>query len=445
MLLLPLVVSGLAALLLRSPIYLAFGLLGPAMSTAQFTTDRRRHRDQTVADAATYADALKRTAGRVVWLTEAERTARRAGCPDPAELAAACSARSPAVWRRSPEDRDWLELSLGLGRVPARLTVRAHDGVEHHPPLDRTPVTVRLSDAGVLGITGGPRASDVARCLLTQVLAWHGPRHVRLWVLAEGPAELGRWAWLAWAPHVRIAEGPRWAQAGALGGEPNAALTVAELTAVLERRLADAAHLGGLSPATVRAAGGRGSEVFDVTHVVLLAGVRALRDQPGVARLLTLGPTVGFVFLAVAARADGLPSECTAVLTVGRTLARLADRSGLITVAADACSLHRAELIARGVAPLRDATPGGTRRSPRLSACQPSKPTPSTPTRSSPDGPSDLPTPPSPSASGEAGSLSSTSAGTAPMPSSAGRQALASPSSCEPSSPASRCATAPTA
>ncbi|MCA0437033.1 MAG: FHA domain-containing protein [Actinobacteria bacterium] len=369
-LVLPLVVAAVAAVVLKTPVYLAFGLLGPAMSVAQFRADRRRHAERTVADGQRHAETLARLRDDLARRLERERAERRADCPDLDVLTQACLHRTPALWARRPGDADWLELSLGWGSVRARAGVRGPDGVVAHPELAELPVPVSLPRWGVVGLAPdaldphephepGPAHADrtaasaaLARAVLAQALAWHSPADLRIWVLAADPAGLAEWSWLCAAPHTRDPESPYPARCGVPG--ESLARVVAELTGILDEHDPAGADR---SPA-----GLGGPDPTPPGHLLLLAGGRSLAQQPGLARLLRDGPARGLVALCLADSPDELPGECRAVATVAGSGAgvtvRLVTPQDLVVARPDGLRPTLAHRLGRALAPLRDVTPG---------------------------------------------------------------------------------------
>lgn len=370
-LLLPLAVAVLAATLLRSPAYLAFGLLGPAMSLAQYAAERRRYQERSQADADRHAAGLEQLQERLEWLLERERRERRRTCPDLATLAAACAARSGELWARRPGDDDWLELSLGRGTVPGRLALRAGDGELVHPRLEGVPLTVALPRSGVLGVAPlpaarsleplGPQAPNqapnqvpdqasavgVARALVAQAVAWHGPRDLHVWLLVDTPEALVEWDWICATPHGRDPDSG-WLARCAAPGE-SMARVVAELAAILDDRAAARVD---------------SSAHPEPSHLLIWVGATQLREQPNVARLLRDGPAHGLYSICLADAPERLPVECLAVATVsgagsgGRgAQLRLTSAPTNASGRPDALPADVARRIAADLAPLRDVTP----------------------------------------------------------------------------------------
>ena len=98
--------------------------------------------------------------------------------------------------------------------------------------------------------------------------------------------------------------------------------------------------------------------------MVVLDGASALRGLPDLAEVLEHGPSVGICVLAVNGDRAGLPSEAGAVVdltTPDRTALHLPGGAATDLVV-DRVGPWWADRLSRGLAPLRDATPGGRDR-----------------------------------------------------------------------------------
>jgi S-DNA-T family DNA segregation ATPase FtsK/SpoIIIE len=358
--LLPLV-GGLALVAItRSPAYLLFVLLSPLMALGTFVSDRTGGKRSARAMRAAYDEECGRVDAAVARAVADEATERHEAHPGPATLLLTATGPRPRLWERRRDDDDVLELRLGLGAVPSQVQVRGPAGpggadVVERPVMTCVPVTVSLAEAGVLGLAG-PRARvlPLARSLVAQLAGWHSPRHLSLVVLAPDSAR--DWEWVRWLPHLRP-------------GDPDAPLLVAATAGALRARVDE---LVALLDARAEAVSGFGRTWTGATTVAVLDGAAGLRRQPGVARLLEDGPSVGLRVLCVERELVSLPVECraTAEVTgaVGTRLRVVApDATAYDDVVADGVSDRWTHRFARALAPLRDATPdeqdaGRTRR-----------------------------------------------------------------------------------
>ena len=345
----PLLLGALLAVVSGSATYLLFALMSPLMLVGSHVADRLSGRRDRRAAATRYATALAAVRASAAAALSTEFRVRHERSPDAATLLAVVSAPGPRLWERTTADRDFLELRLGLGDLPSRLELRSSatvglpDSVER-PQVKEVPVTVSLRVAGVVGVCGDPfGALRLGRFLVAQVAGWHSPAVIRVAALVD---DLDEWSWIRWLPHARLAAGFV-AVAPAKDAQRSRRL-IDWLVEELGERQADAA--------TGRSRGHR-----DVV-VTVLAGAEALRRRPGVARLLTEGPSAGLFFICLERSRQQLPHECRATVDVNGdvgTALRLVLANGWSAdgVVLDGVSRRWAERFARALAPLRDATP----------------------------------------------------------------------------------------
>ncbi len=360
--------------------YLLFMLLSPLMYGANAVSDRlsggRDHR----RSRAAYEEAVAAAREEVSAAVDAEVRRRRDDAPDPAALGLTAAGPGARLWERRPHDDDALLLRMGSADLPAALTVRGpdpdtagrparrrwrravaappRDPGDRHPALPAVPVTVPLASVGVLGVAGAGR-HGLARWLAGQLAALHPPRDLRIVLLAQAPDGPRDWSWLRWLPHTSPTRDHHAAALVGVGAAQVAA-RVAELTAVLDRRLAAGAapEPGGFGSAG--ASGPAGHRGDGPAYVLLLDDADALRASAGVVRLLTDGPRVGIHAICLAEDALELPAECGATVTLVADATAMVVRAGAAPVAAvvaDLVSPRWAERLARCLTPVRDTTP----------------------------------------------------------------------------------------
>ncbi|MER7465537.1 FHA domain-containing protein [Streptomyces sp. NPDC097981] len=284
---------------------------------------------------------------------------------DPAALLLAALGPTRRLWSRT---RGRLDVGLGAG---SRVAFQA---------------------VGALGIAG-PRArlTGVARSVVAQLAALHGPGELEIVLLAadraRGIAERrADWGWLGWLPHVRPAHGQDCRLLLAYDREQAAART-GELT----RRLDDGPLGTNWAAADARSVR-EAAAAHQGPHTLLVVdgdpGTGALRDITG--RLASHGPAAGIHVLVLAETPAATPAsplsetyeaacassaafrDCGAVAllsgdvaTTVRTFTVTGGRPSPpgTTATADAVSAAWAERFARALAPLRaEPSPAGARR-----------------------------------------------------------------------------------
>jgi S-DNA-T family DNA segregation ATPase FtsK/SpoIIIE len=352
----PLLLGLLMWRVLGNATFLLFTLLSPLMVIGNVVTERRAGRRQTRRQRALWQsqrDVAERTLNDAV---RADERARRAEAPDACNLLLTAIGPRPRLWERRRTDDDRLDLRLGLADQTACLDAEG-DLAEDMTVARSVPVVVRLRTAGVLGVAG-PRdpIQGVGRWLVAQAAVLHSPRDLQIVVIAE-PAAAIAWEWVVRLPHCRP-EGHQDCTATLGLGAAQAAGRVAELAAVVERRLSERAT------ASV-------AHTDDRPVLLVIDGACGLRSTPGLSALLTAGPAVDVFTIALERDARLLPEECraTALVTdeVGTRLdVRVEGQLDVLGVALDGVSPSYADAVARALAPLQDDSRdrGGTQALP---------------------------------------------------------------------------------
>jgi S-DNA-T family DNA segregation ATPase FtsK/SpoIIIE len=202
---------GLAMVLLfHSLAWGALALLGPVTLLGGSWEQRRRGRRHDRRERRRFDVRVADLAAALAGASDVEVTRLRRLLPDPAEACRRIEAPSRQLWERRPSHPDWLVLRAGTGTVAWSPPVAGeHDGwapevsatVSDAARLHGAPVAVDLSHGGVAGVAG-PRdaALAVARSLVIQAAATHGPADLRIAVVADDD-RTGAWTWASWLPH----------------------------------------------------------------------------------------------------------------------------------------------------------------------------------------------------------------------------------------------------
>ncbi|WP_281399638.1 FtsK/SpoIIIE domain-containing protein, partial [Streptomyces flaveus] len=341
----PLVMAVAAALVFGRWTMLLFGLLSPVVILGNYMMSKRNGRESHSEAVAAYEEKKERIEGDAEKALAAERTARRRGFPDPAEVVLTAVGPRHRLWERRTSDADFLELRIGTADLPSDVVLLDPTKDEHRRQDPWTaydvPVTVALREHDVLGIAGeGPAARSVARWAVAQAAVLHSPRDLQIHLLTTGGPGRDGWSWLRWLPHVRQKSGDTPASIGY--GTETCARRVAELTALIAERAGREDRRG--RPA--------GPDVL-----VVLDGARRLRSLPGVVQILRDGPSVGVRAVCLDSEERLLPEECHAVVVEEPGGTVRVGRSGRDTVGSvrpDAVSLDWCRSLARAMGPLRD-------------------------------------------------------------------------------------------
>ncbi|MCY3632701.1 MAG: FtsK/SpoIIIE domain-containing protein [bacterium] len=206
----PLLVGVLMAVL-YSPYMALFALLSPLMMGATWFDNRRRDRlDRRQSRRRTQASL----AGFQTAAEAAHAAATRYGREQSPHLAEAVRRiRQPSIrlWERRPAHDDFMSLVVAHGSRPfapelsgagTKTSQEVVAIVERLGSLTDVPVTVNLGPDTLLGLVG-PRSvtTAIARSLLIQTAAFHGPADLTVLVTAD-EVTAPVWAWTAWLPHT---------------------------------------------------------------------------------------------------------------------------------------------------------------------------------------------------------------------------------------------------
>ena len=366
MVLLPLVMGVGMAFLLRQVYLLAMAGLSPVMLISSTLSERRQGRRSTAARQAEYAEHKARIEADATDAVNAERTALREQCPDPASVLAIVVGPRRRLWERRRTDPDYLLLRVGIADLPSavRLTDPVQD--EHRRtvawPLSDAPVTIPLAERKVIGLAGpSDSGRALGRWLVAQAAALHSPNDLRIYILTDSTGKAS-WQWGRWLPHCRPGTGAGSAaaseadQANAgyaaqVGNDPETvASRIAELLSIIAQRQA----------ATRRheTAGGNGPSRFRTEIVVVLDGSRKLRSLPGVIQLLREGPDMGVYAICLDTDERLLPAECQAVAVLGPDGLRVQQMMAATVTGArpDHVMPGWCVRMARAIAPIRDVS-----------------------------------------------------------------------------------------
>jgi S-DNA-T family DNA segregation ATPase FtsK/SpoIIIE len=214
----PLLFAGVMFAVLKQAQFLLFAGLSPVMAIANAIDGKRKGRRSERGERERFARELVAFRATLVGLADDERRRREAASPDPAEVLRRVMLPSTTLWERRPAHRDFLLLRAGVGAVRWRPPVteaprsaatpdELAEALAAAATLEGSPVPVDLSAGGVVGIVGDRTAAlALARSLLCQAAALHGPADLPVMVLARPEAAV-EWDWAKWLPHTRDASG----------------------------------------------------------------------------------------------------------------------------------------------------------------------------------------------------------------------------------------------
>jgi DNA segregation ATPase FtsK/SpoIIIE, S-DNA-T family len=334
--LLPALASGALALWFRSVQFLAFVVLSPITMLGAGVGERfharRRRSHESTRFRQQHAHAMMTVAQRL----ERETALRRRRHPDAAAVVRTATLPDGRLWERGRTHPDRLSVRIGLCDIHSRTRIR--QGLEARPAavLIDVPACYDLT-SGPLGLAGPVDVvRALARWIVGQIAVLHSPLEVEL-VLLLSDQRSDRWRWARWLPHLAegVAHTPERRYA-----------VVARLAVLVDSRSARPAHPNGWpGPWTV----------------LVIDRWSDLADTPGLSRVLAAGGSVGVAVICIDDNEQRLPTWCTGVVRAsGETGTELVLRGRPDAhdhnVRGDRVSCEWAELVARALAPLRDAS-----------------------------------------------------------------------------------------
>jgi S-DNA-T family DNA segregation ATPase FtsK/SpoIIIE len=337
------------------PMMLAFALMSPLLLAGTTLSDRVGSRRTYAAEQAGYERHLASAHERVAAACAEEARSRRRALPDPAQTLTIATMPTARLWERRRADPDALTVSVGRCTTPAALRVirPPSDPAPEHPALEGVPCTLPLVAIGVLGVCGDRTAVlALLRVIVGQLATLHSPLDLDLVLVTGSRRADDSWSWLSRLPHVRHVDGrPGQLWVTDLDDDATARTAVTELAHRVRARRDTS------TSATAPWSGPR--------TVVVLDGASALRGLPDLAEVLEHGPSVGICVVAVNGDRAGLPSEAGAVvdLTAPHRASLQLPGGAATDLVVDRVGPWWADRLSRGLAPLRDATPGERNRS----------------------------------------------------------------------------------
>ncbi len=338
------------------PQFLLIALLAPLALGAVTLVERRRGRRSNRAARAEHRQVLRERLDEVDRAKDEERIERHRALPPLHRLVDAARTRSPALWARDRDAPDLLLLRAGTAPAPSLVRMEVERGGDDEvrreaeaevaaalATVDDVPVPIDLEAAGTVGLHGdGDLVDGVARALLAQVVARHGPEDVVVAALLA-PSALPGHEWLRWLPHVRSSASP---------------LSVSHLAAWPE-------DVDALLGALLDVAGDRrpqpGRPSTAHPRVVVVVHEDAAVDRTALGRLLDAGPAAGIRVLWLGRDEALLPRQCRLVVRVAAgsgasVLAATDPGTSPVTFTAETADVATVDALARHLAPLRDVT-----------------------------------------------------------------------------------------
>ncbi|GAA2044924.1 FtsK/SpoIIIE domain-containing protein [Agromyces tropicus] len=313
-----------------------------------------------------------------------ERERRHDETPPVATVYEQAMRLGPMLWTRRPEHWNFLAARLGVGRARSRDSIRESEGAlpgiptyarqverlrERYRELDDVPVMELLPSSGALGVAGPVHlAADALRGLAVQLFGLHAPNDVVAAAIVD-PAWSRELDWLKWLPHASSERNPVAGAPLADSASAGAALLNGLEELILQRLATAPVRRGPLADedgamsrgSRIGSPGGVREEPRPDSAMVLVVSADAPVDRPRLVQLIERGAEVGIHAVFVGPTVASLPAACRTFVDVSDGLehARVGVvRSGIEyrDVAVEGVSLRYAEVFARRLAPVVDAS-----------------------------------------------------------------------------------------
>lgn len=308
----PLVMGLVLYLMTKQIVTLVFVAMMPVMSIGGTVFSKKEAKKRYENQCARWSEELERINAQAVEELDRERIARFDITPSGDQARQWIEVRSSDLWRRTPDDKSFMSLRVGLGVVEAagqieferRFSVEeinqslidsAKELVERYKTFPSAPIALDWISRPVLGLWGGSAfTGPVATAWLVQTLALHSPQELILCAAVgkEGP----NMEFLKWAPHANSTsspiEGPHFAD------NPLQARSLCEIVAGLCESRGES----------------RFGENKNTPHVLMVITEEAGIDLPTVSRLLDRVKDRGVSVLFMSRQLTTLPHQCDSVL-----------------------------------------------------------------------------------------------------------------------------------
>lgn len=368
----------------QRPASLLIVVLTPIMLLANYMGQRMGSGRKLQREVETFEVRLEELEEQLERERHVERERRHDETPPVATVYEQAMRLGPMLWTRRPEHWNFLALRLGVGRARSRNSIRdsegASDGIpkyarqvdvlrERYRDIDDVPVMELLPSSGALGIAGpANHAADALRGLAVQLFGLHAPNDVVAAAIVD-PAWSRELDWLKWLPHTSGERNPVAGAALADSASAGAALLNSLEELILQRLSAAPVRRGPLADedgsmargSRIGTPGGVREEARPDSALILIVSAEAPVDRPRLVQLIERGAEVGIHAVFVAPTVESLPAACRTFVDVANGLDRArvgVVRSGVdyADVAVEGVSLRYAEVFARRLAPVVDAS-----------------------------------------------------------------------------------------
>lgn len=362
----PLVMGATMFAFTRNAMSLIFIGMSPLLMIATYVGNAVDAKRKRVQERENFDESMAQVEADIAAARDLEAQQLRRLYPSVSECIEAALARDARLWCRRPEHPEFLQVRLGTGAVPARMTVkepqragvaeltkRQRELVAETRSLRDVPIVADLRSVGGVGLAGAEHViSGVARGVVSQAAVMHSPAELVVACLTSH-AMKPHWAWLDWLPHSSTPHSPVSGALLAADSGPTRALLDQLDELIVARSEGGSAVARGPLEGEERMGPPPTPSVLVVVHDAAVPTER-------IASIAERGPDVGVHVLWVAGSRAGLPAACRTYLNIrsdGEARVGMV-RSELLfrQVSTESMDLETALLTARGLAPVVDAS-----------------------------------------------------------------------------------------
>ncbi|GAB2525218.1 FtsK/SpoIIIE domain-containing protein [Paramicrobacterium agarici] len=222
MMIAPVLMGGFMYAMTRNPLSLGFIAMAPMMMIGNFLMQSSRTSKKQKKEIFNFELQLEALEDHFIAEEPEERQTRLRESPSVAEIFDEAQQLGPMLWTRRPEHWNFLDVRLGIGEMPRRLTIGELEkvgGIEdyrvrldalnaRYEKIAHVPVVENPHVAGALGVCGETGAvCDTVRALGVQFAGLHSPSEVTFAALTS-TGIASEFEWLKWMPHTTSPHNP---------------------------------------------------------------------------------------------------------------------------------------------------------------------------------------------------------------------------------------------
>lgn len=331
-------------------------LIGVIMSVVNYRGQSKDYGNMEQLRLEKYDNYLQEKEDEAIRLLNEQRRILTTAHPATADCLPIVAKPERRLWERRRDDRDFLQLRVGEGEVPACVSFRtpnhgltlveddqagrAGELARRYETLPHAPILCGLAEVPTCGVIG-PRESclTVVRNMLMQAAVHHSYEDLRI-VLLCSKEELPQWAFMKWLPHVY--DDTR--SCRYIADDPTAARSLLNnLTEVLKQRTPEEGQRKPAAPSG--------------PHYLFICADESLLEGQSIRQYLTANdPALGVSAVFLYDTMHRLPKECLQILEMKGSKGVLYHRESAgsrVEFTLDPVRKELYEELARTMAPIR--------------------------------------------------------------------------------------------